>query len=138
MKKNGFLLFLIPVLLLTVSSCKKWDEESGPTDIRIRNLSPHLFNDIYVDTSEDLSGSDEFDFGDLGPSQETEYHRFKKAYRQALLKITIDGTRYTFTPVSYTYEVYLGRGKFTYEVWTEETGGMKLNMRVGDDMYPLD
>jgi hypothetical protein len=138
MKNTAALFLLMSALLLTTSTCKKWDEESGPTDIRIRNLSEQVFDSIYVDTSEKVDGSDSFTFNTLNPDAETTYHRFTKAYRQALLKVYISGVRYTFTPVGYTYEVYLGRGKFTYEIWTEGSNPLVIKMQVGADIYPLD
>lgn len=127
-------ILLMGVLVLIPSSCKKYDKSKGPTDIRIRNLSTYTFEDIFVDTS-----SGEREFGNLAPGAVSEYHRFDKAYRQALIVLKINGTEYTFTPVSYTFEVYLGRGKFSYEVWVDDNQGvLSLGMKVGSDTFPLD
>ncbi len=131
-KKRSFLLiFLIGGLSLT--SCKKYDEAEGPTDIRIKNLSTYVFDNVFVDT-----GFGENSYGTVIPNQETEYKRFDKAYREATITLEISGTPYTFTPVAYTFEVYLGRGKFTYEVWVNNNAGnLSLDMQVTADA-PLD
>lgn len=133
MKKQGIVSAALLISAMLISGCTKWDKAEGPTDIRVKNLSAYVFNNVHVDT-----GHGENDYGTIGPGQSTEYKRFEKAYREALITLEIDGIPYTFTPVSYTYEVYLGRGKFTYEVWVEGEGeNLSLDMEVNADA-PLD
>ncbi len=106
MKKT---LLLSVVLLLSVISCKK--DPDGPTDIRIRNLTSSVFQEVNVNTS-----GGEFNYGDVGPGQVTSYHRFDIAYRQAHITLMINSVQYELIPVEYTYEIPLGEGKYTYEL----------------------
>ncbi len=113
------LLFLLPLFF----SCKK--DPQGPTDIRIRNLTDSVFRNVYVNTS-----GGEYNYGEVKPHTETPYHRFEIAYRQALITLEINGEQYELKPVDYTYEVPLGRGKYTYELAIADTASHKLSIHV--------
>lgn len=134
MKKVPLILLLLVVS--TTFSCKKWDTDEGPTDIRIRNLTTeYTFQSIEVNTSQETNT-----YSTLGPGADSDYKRFDIAYRQAQIDIMISDSLLSFTPVNFTYEVYLGKGKFTYEVWVVDLGEglLGLDMRVGNDTFPLD
>ncbi len=109
--------------LFLLLSCKK--SPDGPTDIRIRNLSGKVFTNVNVDTS-----GGEHNYGSIAAGEETEYHRFDLAYREALITLDIDGVQYKFIPVDYTYEVPLGQGKFTYELSIADTTEHMLAIHV--------
>ncbi len=114
MNRKVFLVSLGLMMTLTFFSCKKKPE--GPTDIRIRNKTTKIFEGVDVDTS-----VGEYNFGDVDPGKETAYHLFDKAYRQAHITLKIDSVQYELVPVDYTYEVPLGRGKYTYELSVADT-----------------
>jgi hypothetical protein len=111
------------IFLLSFPSCKK--DPDGPSDIRIRNRTTSVFKNVNVNTS-----GGEYNFGEVLPGQETEYHRFDIAYRQAHITLEIDSVQYELIPVDYTYEVPLGQGKFTYELAIADTASRKLAIHV--------
>lgn len=117
--KNIILSFLMIILLY---SCRK-DEHSpeGPTDIRIKNLSEVIFQEVIVNTS---GGIDTISI--IEPGGVSEYHRFKKAYQKAEISAKIDGITFSTGPVDYTYLHYLSTVKATYEVHVQNFDLRKL------------
>ena len=123
MKRKIWNLLLVAVIFISAGSCRKSPE--GPTDIRIRNLSDKIFENVFVDTS-----AGEYNYGTIQPGEVTDYHRYDKAYREAHITLNADGVAYEILPVDYTYEIYLGRGKFTYEVNLADTVNHTLSIHV--------
>lgn len=109
-RKIIFVFFVSLVGILLVWGCRKKTPE-GPTDIRIRNVSIYVFDSLEVNTSGGIHN-----YGLLNPNHESEYKRFDKAYPKADIKLYSSGVKYEYGPVDYTYAVWLGRGKFTYEL----------------------
>ena len=107
------------MLLLSVLACKKKGfSPEGPTDVRIRNISDLLFQEVIVSTSEKPGDIDTL--GNVANGSTSDYFRFTKAYPKAEIsaKINIGGTLVKFSTgtVSYTYMQYIGQDKITYEV----------------------
>ncbi len=124
MNKKAFLSAVIAVFLVfSTVSCKK--DPDGPSDIRVRNLTTSTFHNVTVNTS-----GGEYNYGDVPAGEETDYHRFDIAYRQAHITLDIDSVQYELVPVDYTYEVPLGQGKFTYELSIADTAQHKLGIHV--------
>lgn len=124
--KSKFFSYVVFILLVTVlNNCKK--DALGPTDIRIINKSVFTYEDVFVDTS---FGTNQY--GNVAPGGTTDYKRFEKAYREANIKLEINGEEYEFIPVNYTYEIPLGRGKFTYEI-SADTTAKALTIHVTAD-----
>jgi hypothetical protein len=122
-------LVIVSVVLLMALSwtgCKK--DPDGPTDIRIRNYTSSVFKNVYVNTS-----GGEYDYGEILPGAETDYHRFDIAYRQAHITLEIDDVQYELIPVDYTYEIPLGQGKYTYELAIADTASHTLAIHVVAD-----
>ena len=120
-------LTLIAVLLFggTFSGCRK--DELGPSDIRVINKSVFTYEDVFVDTSEGTN-----DYGNVSPGATTGYKRFAKAYREAYIRLNINGEEYELQPVDFTYEVPLGKGKFSYEL-SADTLTKALSIHVTAD-----
>lgn len=123
MNKKILLVLVGLLVVVFLYSCKKSPE--GPTDIRIRNKSSWTFRNVNVDTS-----GGEHNYGTIAPEAETGYFRFDVAYREAHITLDIDNVPYEFIPVAYTYEVPLGRGKFTYELSVVDTVEHTLAIHV--------
>lgn len=104
--------FLFVAAVMTLSACKEKFTPEGPTDIRIKNLSTMTFEQMTVNTS---GGTNEYET--LAGGAFTEYKRFDKAYPYAEVTATIGGVIYSTGPQNYNYQVVLGQGKFTYEVY---------------------
>jgi hypothetical protein len=125
MKKYAILVLAVVSLL----ACKKQHiSPEGPTDVRIRNLSSQVFQDVIVITSEKTG--DTLSFGTISNSMVTEYSRFSKAYPKAEItaNINLGGSLVKFTtgPVDYTYMQYIGRDRITYEVNIADMGTHSL------------
>ena len=130
---NYFLGLLILVFLVFIGCDKKeYDRDKGPSDIRIENLTAHVFDSILVKSSEG-----ENYYGSLNSGAQSEYKRFDIAYPQADITLYIDGVKYTYGPVDYTFGVWLGKGKFTYELDIEDPVAHTLSIVVVPDA-PLD
>lgn len=123
MKKKLLAIILAGLLLPVMQGCRKSPE--GPSDIRIRNQSDKVFENVNVDTS-----AGEHNYGTIQPGEVTEYFRFDKAYRQAHITLNADGVPYELVPVNYTYEITLGQGKFTYELNLADTVNHTLSIHV--------
>jgi len=124
--KKFYLTFIMALFFTgTFSGCKK--NELGPTDIRIINKSVFTYEDVFVDTSE---GTNEY--GNVAPGVKTDYKRFTKAWREAYIQLNINGVKYEFNPVDYTYEIPLGKGKFSYEL-SADTTKKELSLHVTAD-----
>jgi hypothetical protein len=112
-------IIIISLLLLSVIACKKKGfSPEGPTDVRIRNVSDLLFQEVIVSTSDKPGDIDTL--GNITNGSTSDYFRFTKAYPKAEIsaKINIGGTLVKFSTgtVSYTYMQYIGQDKITYEV----------------------
>ncbi len=124
-------LLIIPFLLLALLSCKKVKySPEGPTDVRIRNLSDVLFEQVNASTSE--KAEDTFSFGSVANGAVSEYHRYTKAYPKAeiTVKINIGGSLVDFStdPVDYTYLNYIGQDRITFEIYISDMNNRKLTI----------
>src|SRR5450759_2909694 len=85
-------IIIISLLLLSVLACKKKGySPEGPTDVRIRNISDLLFQEVIVSTSEKPGDIDTL--GNIANGSTSDYFRFTKAYPKAEIsaKINIGG-----------------------------------------------
>jgi len=112
---------LSTLIVLVLFSCKEKTSPEGPTDIRVKNLSDVTFTSVTVNTS---GGTN--DYPELISGAFTEYKRFEKAYPIAEITAVIAGETYSTGPQNYNYQVVLGQGKFTYEVWIPISGHKTL------------
>jgi hypothetical protein len=115
MKKTLF----VTLIILLVLSCKKTKTEPlGPTDIRIKNLIDMPMTNVMVNTYDTT-----INFGTINAQSYSQYFRFNRAYNtKANISAYINGVRYktdTVTKAIYSYEVYLGQMKATYEVYSD-------------------
>jgi hypothetical protein len=119
--KNLTLLLIIAVLFV---SCKKEKmTPTGPTDIRVRNVSLVNMSEVTVET-----GGGTFNFGLIKKDSVTTYHRYEKAYVVANVSAIINGQKYKTDTAIYTYKQYLGPDKVTYEVEVVDDGLKKLGL----------
>ena len=104
MKKLIILIFGIATLL----GCSK-----DPSDINIRllNTTETKFENIKVDTSNEL-----VDYGDLDSNQYSEFKTFEIAYRYAYIEFEIGDETHRFIPADYTGESILENGDYTYKI----------------------
>jgi hypothetical protein len=133
-------IIIISLMLLSVLACKKKGfSPEGPTDVRIRNVSDLLFQEVIVSTSEKPGDIDTL--GNIANGSTSDYFRFTKAYPKAEVsaKINIGGTPVKFSTgtVSYTYMQYIGRDKITYEVNISNLNNRELTISNVIEDEPL-
>ena len=126
--------FLVFISLMALGCGKdEYDTDPGPTDIRIRNLSTKVYDSVEVNTSGGIQK-----YFAVNSGTYSDYKRFDVAYRLADITLYINSVKYTHGPVNYTFETWLGKGKYSYEVWISDSINHLLEMRVGNDWYELD
>lgn len=133
-------IIIISLLLLSVLACKKKGfSPEGPTDVRIRNVSDLLFQEVVVSTSDKPGDIDTL--GNIANGSASDYFRFTKAYPKAEIsaKINIGGTLVKFSTgtVSYTYMQYIGQDKITYEVNISNLNNRELTISNVIEDEPL-
>ncbi len=126
MKKRKFIfVFLVSLVgILLVWGCRKKTPE-GPTDIRVKNSTTQIFDSVYINTY-----SGDHTYGTILSDATTDYKRYDKAYREAYIKLYINQVKYELIPVEYTYEIFLGQGKFTYELSIADSVNHTLGINV--------
>jgi hypothetical protein len=124
---------LLTIIALSIGSCSKGPSPEGPSDIRIKNLSDQTFESITIDTS---GGTNEYEAVAAGGY--SVYLRFDKAYSKAEITVVIGGETYSTGVQDYNYQVVLGQGKFTYEVFIENADLKKLAIFKVIPEAPLD
>ena len=131
--KNLILILIIPALIAGFG-CKKAEKSpEGPADIRIKNLSDMAFEEFSVDTS-----GGEHSWGALAAGGTSEYKRYEKAYRVAEITAVINGETFSTGTVNYNYEVVLGQGKFSYEVYIQNFDNKVLAIQRVIPEAPID
>jgi len=130
--KGAFCLLMLGALVLMGCSDNEYDRDKGPSDISIENISSAVFDSILVNTS-----GGEYDYGSLNPGVQSDYKRFDFAYPKADISLYVNSVKYTYGPVNYTHAVWLGKGKFTYQVDIESEAAHTLSIEVIADA-PLD
>jgi|WetSurMetagenome_2_1015567.scaffolds.fasta_scaffold43630_2 hypothetical protein len=106
---------LIPVLLLlmALSSCKKTEfSPVGPTDVAIRNLSDQTLNELTVKIKSQIHT-----YGNIGPSQVSDYFRFDTAFVKAEITAKVNGVNFSTATVNYLGLIHIGRERIIYNVW---------------------
>jgi hypothetical protein len=98
--------------------------ESGPTEVRIRNVSGFDYDGLRV--------GDET-YGRLPAGAETRYRGFGTAYRYNYVRLEIEGDEMILQPVDYVGETPLGPGRFTYEVRVVDRAAGQLEIEVVED-----
>lgn len=122
-------LLFLSLVILVVLSCKKTKlEPKGPTDIRIKNISDQVFQEVVVN----INGEKDTLYN-ITPNTYSDYSRFEVAYPKAEITAKINGVIFTTGSVNYTYLTYLGQVRASYVVWIKDFAGKKLE--INDVIY---
>jgi hypothetical protein len=106
-------LFPVMLILLALFGCKKTEfSPVGPTDVQIRNLSDQTLNDLTVKIK-----SQSHNYGNIGPSQLSEYFRFDTAFVKAEITAKVNGVSFSTATFSYMGLIHIGRERIIYNVW---------------------
>jgi len=115
---------LLYLLLISVAviACKKTEfEPRGPTDVRVKNISDQIFDEVIVKIEEEVDT-----LGTITSGNVSEYHRFETAYPFAEISARINGELFSTGEVDETYMNYMGQMKITYVVYIENWDNKKL------------
>lgn len=116
---------LICALLVTLMSCSKEDyTPQGPTDVRVRNLTDQIFENLTVTLSDTTVSYGTINSG----GAVSDYHRFPKAFPKAEITCTVSGETFTTGPAPDIYMQYLGPDKVTYEVYISNFASKTLSI----------
>ncbi|MEJ2004895.1 MAG: hypothetical protein P8X57_08015 [Cyclobacteriaceae bacterium] len=99
--------FVVPFLL----GCNSDDGPLDGVNLRIKNSSNRIFDEIYVD-----SGTESHTFGPLVPRMSSPYEEFDQLYRYAYVRIISGDSEYIFQPIDYVGETPLSPGRYTYKL----------------------
>ncbi len=111
------------------STCMDGQDNSGPIEIRLKNVSDYDFTDVEVDTN-----GGQHSYCDLKSGAKSGYKKFASAYRYAFVELQISGKTYTIQPIDFVGETLLDKGKYTYEIdaTDEDTryGRLSIGLKV--------
>lgn len=92
-------------------NCPDTSDNSGPIEIRVRNISDYDYKEVFVDSNDGTH-----DYCDILSGDQSNYKRFQSAYRYAFVELMIDGSVYTIQPIDFVGETLLNDGKYTYVI----------------------
>jgi hypothetical protein len=102
------LLVFMSISLLIIS-CTDRDDELSAANIRIRNVSSIVFDEVQVGDHETLHL-------DVAPAEFSEYLAYNVAYRFAFISIQAGEETFVLQPMDYVGETELPTGLYTYEL----------------------
>lgn len=111
-------LFLL-IVGLFAASCTDRDDEINDVQIRIKNNSSILFEEVQVGDQETLHMN-------IGPGDYSDYLSYETAYRYAYISVTSGEETYILQPIDYVGETALPPGLYTYELNISEEGELLL------------
>ncbi len=100
---------VLVALLITAISCTDRDDDVTTINIRIKNDSDLLFEEVTVGDSEELHMN-------IASGEYSEYFEYETAYRYAFVRIIAGGQTYTLQPIDFVGEEVLPVGFYTYEL----------------------
>jgi hypothetical protein len=111
-------LVLLSVFLLAVG-CTDRDDDLAAANIRIKNVSTFVFDEVQVGVQEDLHMN-------IAPGAYSEYLPYEVAYRYAYISIKAGEETFVLQPIDYTGETELPVGLYTYELDVTDEGEVSL------------
>ncbi len=124
---------LFLVLALTAASCckKNETEPEGPTDVRIFNATNQTFDNVLVKTTDSPDYSEvEYNYGTIGSSEYSDYHRFDIAHTEADITLTIGGIVYSTPATDFTYLTYIGQDRITFRITVSDEVNHVLDIQT--------
>lgn len=112
-------LVILSIVLITLS-CTDRDDELNSANIRIKNSSSIVFDEVQV-------GQQETPYLNIAPDEYSEYLPYEVAYRYAYISVNAGAETYVLQPIDYTGETELPTGLYTYELHITEEGELTLS-----------
>jgi len=117
----------IVILFLAISvcifSCTDRDDEISAVNIRIKNASTFIFDEVQVGDAEELHMN-------LAPDAYSAYLEYELAYSYAYIEIKSGEDTFVLQPIDFVGESELPLGFYTYELNVNEEGDVSLNFVI--------
>lgn len=128
-------LYLLLIMLTSVSCRETEYSPEGPTDIRIHNLTALDFGNVIIKSSEYDEDSDTIDL--IQQYSTSAYRRFRKAYPKIMISADIETNgnieKFSTGEVDFRYMQYLGTQRVTFKVFISGVNSKKLEI---DELIP--
>lgn len=106
MKRIGVLLFVLATLAV---SCTDRDDKVDSINIRIKNDSPLLFNEVQIADNEEV-------YENIGTNSYSDYLSYAEGFTSNSITITAGEKTFSFTPDNMEEEMELPIGLYTYKL----------------------
>lgn len=119
--KRVFLLFF--ALGCLASGCTDKDDDVNAVNIRIKNVSSLIFDEVQVGDAEEVHMN-------VSPNDYSTYFIYETAYQYAFISIKSGAETYTLQPIDFVGETELPIGFYTYELNVTAEGDVELNFVI--------
>lgn len=116
-------ILLLMVFSLMTVSCTDRDDDLTSVNIRIKNSSTVVFDEVLVSDEEHI-------YENQAPDSFSEYQEFEMAYRYAYIRITSGEETYELQPIDFVGEEELPIGLYTYDLSLTEEGEVILEFII--------
>ncbi|NNJ88608.1 MAG: hypothetical protein HKP53_04350, partial [Eudoraea sp.] len=96
-------IFLFVALGIMIAACSDRDDDVTAINIRVKNMSSFLFDEVLV-------GDEEHIYETLGPDLYSEYQEYETAYRYSYIRITSGEEVFVLQPMDFVGEEVLPIG----------------------------
>lgn len=105
------------------SSCTDRDDDLVSINIRVKNMSTFVFDEVIV-------GSEDHVYEMLSPDSYSEYQEYETAYTYDYIQITSGEEVFVLQPIDFVGEEVLPIGLYTYELNVDEEGQVTLEFQI--------
>ncbi|NND16460.1 MAG: hypothetical protein HKN89_09075 [Eudoraea sp.] len=120
MKKFVSIFVLISIIGV---GCTDRDDEVAEVNLRIKNVSSLIFDEVIVGEAVDPHLN-------VTPDSYSEYFIYETAYTYAFIQITSGEETFVLQPIDFVGETPLPIGFYTYELDVSDTGEVLLNFVI--------
>lgn len=116
--------WLIFIVILSISlSCTDRDDNVEEVNIRVRNISSIVFDQVQVGEADKIHEN-------VSPDSFTDYLPYEEAYSYAYIEILSGAETYVLQPIDFVGETPLPIGLYTYELNITSEGEVTLDFVV--------
>lgn len=117
------LIFLFAAFCIMTTACSDRDDDLTSINIRVRNISSLVFDEVIV-------GGEENVYEAVNPDSYSDYQEFEIAYSYAYIQITSGEEVFVLQPIDFVGEEVLPIGLYTYELNVNDEGQITLEFKI--------
>ena len=117
------LILALTTFAVLSTSCTDRDDDLSAVNIRIKNSSTVVFDEVLV-------GDETHIYEDLSPDSFSEYQEYEMAFSYTYIRITSGEQSYELQPIDFVGEEELPLGLYTYVLDITEEGGVTLEFVI--------